>query len=115
MKESQREIFGLEVAGVGIDAETRCAHYHGENDIIAIKFKCCGEWFSCYECHTALADHAAEVWPEKDFAQKAILCGSCGQQLSATEYFSCDSKCARCDRSFNAGCSNHRHLYFEMS
>ncbi|MEP7072430.1 MAG: CHY zinc finger protein [Verrucomicrobiota bacterium] len=113
MISSRRLIFSVEVSGVRIDNETRCAHYHGENDIIAIKFKCCGKWFSCYECHTALADHPAEVWPKKDFAQKAILCGGCGRQLSATEYSSCNSKCPRCHREFNPGCANHRDLYFE--
>lgn len=113
--DARRRIFGLDVFGIELDPETRCAHYHREDDIVAIKFKCCDEWFACYECHAALADHPAKVWPTVDFNKKVILCGACGQQLSATEYFACESKCPSCDRTFNPSCTNHRHLYFQVS
>ena len=42
---------GHHVAGNVIDSETRCAHYHTELDIIAIKFYCCDTYFPCYQCH----------------------------------------------------------------
>ncbi len=112
---TQRLIFDVEVSGVEIDPKTRCAHYHSENDIIAIQFKCCGKWFACHECHTALADHDAEVWPQRAFDQPTILCGACGHQLTATDYFASDSKCPNCDRNFNPGCTRHRHLYFAVA
>ena len=51
-----RRIHGLNIVGVGVDGETRCAHYRSERDIIAIKFKCCKKWFPCYECHAEFAD-----------------------------------------------------------
>lgn len=112
---SRRQIFNVEVSGVALDRETRCAHYHGETDIIAIKFKCCEKWFACHECHFALAGHIAEIWPQNDFDQDVILCGACGHQLTATEYLASDSKCPKCDRNFNPGCSRHRHLYFAVA
>ena len=50
-----------EVRGVNLDAQTRCAHFHGSTDIIAIKMKCCGEYYACKDCHIALAGHQIEV------------------------------------------------------
>lgn len=108
-----RLIHGEEVHGVDIDAETRCAHWHSPLDIIAIKFKCCGRWYPCFECHSELAGHSASVWPKGEFVERAILCGACGTKLSIDEYSTCDSTCPTCKASFNPGCSNHFHLYFE--
>lgn len=36
------------VYGSLIDTETRCRHYFTEEDIIAIKFKCCNKYYPCY-------------------------------------------------------------------
>jgi uncharacterized CHY-type Zn-finger protein len=107
-----REIFGIVITGVGIDLETRCAHYHSEQDIVAIKFECCGEWYCCHQCHVELAGHEAEVWPREKFDNAAILCGACGQQLTIREYLACKSACPRCGRQFNPDCAKHRHFYF---
>ena len=35
------DIGDVNITGVEVDDETRCAHYHGEHDIIACKSKCC--------------------------------------------------------------------------
>ncbi len=106
-------IHGESVNGVNVDPNTRCGHYHSELDIIAIKFKCCGEWFPCFECHMAFADHESKVWPRDDFHMRAIMCGECGNQLSIRKYLNSDSTCPRCKSKFNPGCSKHYHLYFE--
>lgn len=103
----------VEVLGALVDAQTRCAHYHGELDIIAIKFKCCDRWFPCYECHAETADHPAQIWRKDEFDTKAILCGACGHQLSVNEYLNCDSTCPNCQSRFNPNCARHYHLYFE--
>jgi uncharacterized CHY-type Zn-finger protein len=113
IKESAVMIHGELVAGVGVDGQTRCIHYHSHLDVIAIKFKCCGEWFPCYECHGAVADHEPTVWPLSDFGQKAILCGACGEQLSIQAYLDSESTCPVCEANFNPGCANHYDLYFE--
>jgi len=105
-------IQGEFVHGVDVDPQTRCAHYHSELDIIAIRFKCCDRWFPCYECHSEIADHEAKVWPTNERDAAAILCGACGSQLSIDEYFACDSTCPSCDSKFNPGCAKHYHLYF---
>ncbi|MEO7659599.1 MAG: CHY zinc finger protein, partial [Pyrinomonadaceae bacterium] len=68
-----REIFGEKVYGVDIDPQTRCSHYKSALDIIAIKFKCCGKWYPCIECHRAIAGHEPEVLPAAEFAKRAIL------------------------------------------
>jgi uncharacterized CHY-type Zn-finger protein len=106
-------IHGQEVNGVDVDPQTRCAHYHGNMDIIAIKFKCCERWFPCYECHSAIADHESVTWPAAEREALAILCGACGRQLSIIQYLDCDSTCPACGNKFNPGCANHCHLYFE--
>lgn len=101
------------VIGVTVDAETRCAHYRSERDIIAIKFKCCGNWFPCHACHAELAGHAPEVWPKEEFDTPAVLCGACGHQLTVSEYLASGSTCPSCGREFNPGCALHHGLYFE--
>jgi len=106
-------IHGECVYGNDVDSQTRCLHYHSDLDIIAIKFKCCGLWFPCFECHKETTDHAAEVWGHTEFGEKAILCGNCGYQLTINEYFGCDSACPTCKAGFNPGCANHYHLYFK--
>lgn len=107
-------IFGETVRGTNIDAQTRCAHYHSEIDIIAIKFKCCGKWFPCFRCHAENAAHEPQVWSKNERDEQAILCGECGRQLTIEEYINCDSTCPNCKSAFNPGCANHYHLYFEI-
>ena len=107
------EIHGAIVIGSNVDEQTRCAHYHGELDIIAIKFKCCGQWFPCYECHAENVRHQASVWSKNEFDTPAILCGGCGYQLNIDEYLNCGSICPQCRSNFNPNCARHYHLYFE--
>lgn len=102
------------VYGIGLDPETRCAHYHSERDIIAIKFKCCGTYYSCYQCHQEMADHPAVPWPHNEFDEKAILCGACGSELTINEYLASKNQCPHCGAAFNPGCSHHYCLYFDM-
>ena len=106
-------IHGAEINGVDVDSQTRCAHYNSNVDIIAIKFKCCEQWFPCFECHAKFTKHPPEVWAVSQYDTPAVLCGGCGHQLSVAEYLGCDSVCPKCRRAFNPGCASHRHLYFE--
>ncbi|WP_310391290.1 CHY zinc finger protein [Hymenobacter sp.] len=99
--------------GTDVNERTQCAHYHSERDIIAIKFKCCDEFYACIQCHEEAADHAPAVWPSSEFNTEAILCGNCQSTLSITSYLSCDNTCSSCQTAFNPGCANHYHLYFE--
>ena len=104
----------MTIKGKPIDAFTRCVHYHSELDVMAIKFKCCKEFYPCYECHLETADHPAEVWPKEWWNEKAILCGRCHYTLTIQEYFDGGNKCPSCGGNFNPQCSNHYHLYFEI-
>ncbi len=115
MKSSnERPIIGdVLVTGLDVDPETRCAHYHSERDIIAIRFKCCGEWFPCHACHAELAGHATRVWSKDEFNTRAVLCGGCDHQLTVREYLDCSSVCPNCCRQFNPGCARHYDRYFE--
>jgi uncharacterized CHY-type Zn-finger protein len=101
------------VTGVDPDPQTRCAHYHSALDIIAIKMKCCGTYYACKDCHDALADHEIEIWPQGEWDQLAILCGACGTELSIRHYMESENRCPACEASFNPGCRNHYHFYFE--
>jgi len=108
----KRIVQGEQVYGEDIDEQTRCAHYHCERDIIAIKFYCCGKWFPCFDCHATEAAHKAQVWPRERFDEPAVLCGACGHQLTVRQYLDCGSKCPNCEAMFNPGCAKHYHLYF---
>ena len=103
----------LVVHGVDVDAETRCAHYHSALDIVGIRLRCCGEFYACKDCHDALAGHAIEQWPRDSFGTAAILCGSCGTELTIDAYLSSASSCPACGAAFNPRCSLHHHFYFQ--
>lgn len=104
----------IQVKGNIIDNETRCEHYHSRLDVIAIKFKCCDEYFACYECHRESVNHGAKVWQKEEWNTKAILCGVCKEELTINEYFDSNNNCPYCNAAFNPKCSNHYHLYFEV-
>ena len=108
-------IHGQPVYGLDVDAWTRCRHYHGPTDVIALRFKCCGRWYPCFECHAACADHPATIWAAEEFDARAVLCGACGHLLTVAEYLQCDAVCPRCGTGFNPGCARHHHLYFEKA
>jgi uncharacterized CHY-type Zn-finger protein len=101
------------VLGVDVDPQTRCAHWRSPLDVIAIKMKCCGDYYACRDCHDALSGHPAAVWPKAEWDQPAILCGVCGVELSVRQYMACDNRCGACAAPFNPGCRLHYHLYFE--
>lgn len=103
----------VRVFGKPVDKQTRCVHWHSQLDVIAIKFKCCDKYYPCFSCHEEEADHEHQVWAKEEFDQKAILCGVCGEELSIEDYMASDNTCPHCKASFNPGCSNHYHLYFE--
>lgn len=84
----------VKVEGQLIDSETRCVYYQSELDIIAIKFKCCNAYFPCFNCHSELAKHEAQVWPRNEFNTLAVLCGVCktnfvylSKQLANRQHF----------------------------
>lgn len=107
------EIRGINIYGKPVDQQTRCQHWHSELDVIAIKFKCCGNYYPCFSCHEEEADHEHQVWPKAEFDTKAILCGVCGTELSISDYQKSNNTCPTCQSAFNPGCSKHYHLYFE--
>lgn len=103
---------GKVVKGVNVDSETRCEHWHSELDIIAIKFRCCGEYYSCFDCHAALVGHPPVTWPAEAFQEHAVLCGACDFELTIEDYFASGNKCPNCAAAFNPNCERHYHLYF---
>jgi uncharacterized CHY-type Zn-finger protein len=102
------------VRGVSLDRQTRCEHYCGPTDIIAIKMKCCGVYYACKDCHADLAGHEIAVWPESEWNQAAVLCGACGTELTVHEYMRSEFHCPTCGEQFNPGCRNHYHFYFQL-
>ena len=100
------------VKGKLVDKATRCVHYKSALDIIAIRFKCCNEYYACYYCHQECADHEATQWSESEFSTKAILCGNCAGEISISEYMNGGYSCLYCQAPFNPNCKKHNHLYF---
>lgn len=101
------------VRGLDTDAETRCAHYRGPDDRVAIRFRCCDLHYACHACHEALEDHVALRWPPDAFHRRAVLCGACRSELTIREYLAGGRRCPCCGAGFNPRCADHRHLYFE--
>lgn len=101
------------IYGKSIDDQTRCEHWHSPSDVIAIKFKCCNQYYPCYQCHEETAGHNAEVWKKEEWNTKAIYCGLCKNEMTIAEYLNSGNHCPFCNASFNPNCSRHYHLYFE--
>lgn len=101
------------VLGPTVDEETRCVHYRGPTDIVAIRFACCGDYYPCHPCHKEDAGHPARQWGPDEQDRPAILCGACGSELTITAYLA-TTACPRCGAAFNERCALHRHHYFRM-
>ncbi|WP_036678751.1 CHY zinc finger protein [Daejeonella oryzae] len=101
------------VKGNTMDDQTRCVHYHSGLDIIAIKFKCCDTYYPCFKCHEEEATHVSQTWNKEEWSAKAVLCGICKTELSIHQYMESNYNCPACGSSFNPGCKNHNHLYFQ--
>ncbi|WP_420456176.1 CHY zinc finger protein [Rubrivirga sp.] len=107
--------FGVPLRGVGVDAETRCAHYDGPLDVIALRFGCCGVFYPCHRCHDEAAGHVAEVWPRARFDEPSVLCGACRATLTWPAYLGSGHACPACGAGFNPGCAVHHDRYAESA
>lgn len=105
--------FDVPLRGVAVDEQTRCAHYHGPRDVIAIRCPCCDVYYPCHRCHEELAGHPPARWPRARFGEPAVLCGVCRAELTVAAYLACDHVCPHCGAAFNPGCAAHHGLYFE--
>ena len=104
----------IDVKGSVIDSQTRCSHYHSVLDVIAIKFRCCGQYYPCFLCHSESQNHTIERWQSHEFDTQAILCGVCQTTMTIQQYFDSNARCPNCEAAFNPKCSNHYYLYFEI-
>lgn len=102
----------MKVYGHIVDHQTRCKHYAGAKDIIAIRFKCCNKYYPCYKCHNEFEDHPISTWKKSEYNERAILCGICKTEHSVSLYLD-EGKCIHCHSEFNENCNKHYHLYFE--
>jgi uncharacterized CHY-type Zn-finger protein len=103
------------VKGLDVTPRAQCSHWHSPRDIIAIRHKCCGQYYACISCHEALAGHPPQVWPrDEQRGAKAVLCGACRRELTVAEYLASGNACPGCRAEFNPGCALHYDLYFEM-
>ena len=103
------------IRGIALDDQTRCAHYHTNRDVIAIRFACCETYYPCFRCHDACVDHETERWPREAFDEPAVLCGVCETELSIQAYLDCDHECPNCGAAFNPGCRRHVDRYFAVT
>lgn len=102
----------IAVLGSVVDHETRCIHYHSPLDVVAIRHRCCNDYYPCHLCHEEHAGHPAVPWPVAERDTPAVLCGACRAELTIGEYLATDD-CPRCGAAYNPGCRLHSDLYFE--
>lgn len=103
----------MKVYGPVVDDETRCIHYASPLDVVAIRFKCCGKYYPCYQCHEEAEAHPIERWEKREWDTKAVLCGVCKHEMTIREYMGA-SACPHCGAPFNPGCAAHYPLYFQI-
>jgi uncharacterized CHY-type Zn-finger protein len=106
---------GAPVHGLDLDPATRCRHYHSERDIVAIRMKCCGDYYACIACHAAIANHPPAVWPAAEWDARAVRCGICATEMSIAGYLACGDHCPACAAAFNPFCRDHHHYYFDVA
>jgi uncharacterized CHY-type Zn-finger protein len=106
--------FDVPLRGVEVGPATRCAHYHGERDVIALRFACCDVFYPCYRCHAACAEHAPERWGPGQLNTPGVLCGACSTVLSLQSYLDADHECPACGAAFNPGCARHHDRYVQV-
>lgn len=109
----ERSVGAETVRGVGVGPETRCQHYDGPRDVVAIRFACCETYYPCFRCHEAVADHDSAVWSAAAFDRRAVLCGTCETELRIDDYLG-TTACPACGVAFNPGCRHHYHHYFDV-
>ena len=107
--------FDVPLRGVEVDAQTRCAHYGGPTDVIALRCGCCETYHPCHRCHEAVTGRGPTPWPRARLDEPAVLCGACRTALSARAYLGSGYACPACGAAFNPGCAAHRDLYFEAA
>lgn len=100
-----------QVHGPVVDAQTRCVHYAGPRDVVAIRMHCCDRYYPCHRCHAECEDHLLTPVPAALADQPGVLCGVCRAQLTVTDYRAA-SACPVCGAGFNPGCRIHDRLYF---
>ncbi|ACZ32078.1 zinc finger CHY domain protein [Xylanimonas cellulosilytica DSM 15894] len=101
------------VLGPTVDEQTRCIHYRTALDIVAIRFACCGDYYPCHRCHEQAADHPSRPWPPEAGDERAVLCGSCREELTIAQYVA-STHCPACGAAFNPRCALHHPMYFEL-
>lgn len=100
------------VRGIAVGPNTRCAHYDGPNDVIALRFGCCEVYYPCFKCHRAATEHNTLRWPAERRQEPAVLCGVCGATMTAETYRRAAYECPHCGADFNPGCRAHWDRYF---
>ncbi len=95
-----------------IDEETRCLHYQGEKDVIALKCYACRRYYPCYHCHDKYETHAYAAYPVYLRADKVVFCGVCKEELRIADYRAGGSSCFSCHADFNPNCRLHESIYF---
>ncbi|BAP72907.1 helper of Tim protein 13 [Kluyveromyces marxianus] len=99
------------IHGKLVDKQSRCEHWHGPLDVIALKLKCCNKYYACYECHNELESHPISKYNIAEPHVNLIVCGVCNHEMSFDSYAS-ELKCPRCSAPFNPGCKLHYDMYF---
>ena len=102
----------IKAYGKLVDEETRCIHYHGKNDIIALQCYKCKKYYACYKCHDGIESHPFSPYPISLSDDFPILCGVCKNLLTYQEYHN-HTNCPYCLSDFNPGCQNHHDYYFK--
>jgi uncharacterized CHY-type Zn-finger protein len=104
--------FSVPLRGIQVDLDTRCTHYNGSRDRIAIRFACCDVYYPCFQCHRTTTKHEPERWPNARRHEPVVLCGICDRTMSAAAYLQSDHSCPHCGATFNPGCAAHHDRYF---
>ena len=66
----KNEKTALYIKGKTVDNQTRCVHYHSDLDIIAIKFRCCNNYYPCFSCHEEATNHKVQTWNKNECARR---------------------------------------------
>ncbi|MDO5511731.1 CHY zinc finger protein [Corynebacterium sp.] len=101
----------MQIRGVDVDEQGRCAHYRSARDVVGNRCATCGDYWACHACHAVLADHP--FGRMRRDAAASVVCGNCSHAMDYPAY-AVAAHCPACGHPFNPGCAAHASLYFEI-
>ena len=84
-----------------MDFLNRCEHCTSHLNLLALCYRCCGQYYACVRCHDVLAGHEIVIRDKADYETQAVLYGVCRAEFGLEDDLAGDDRCPSCKTQFN--------------